>query len=68
MHFASTVTVRREQGSMDVGAGRAHPAPRLARINAPAAGEQATRWRKVLPGAILLTALAVIGGLFPLLF
>jgi hypothetical protein len=68
MHFASTMTVRREQGSMDVAARRPHPAPRLARTKAPAVGAQAARWRKMLPGAILLTALVALGGLFPFLF
>ena len=43
-------------------------APNSAEWIVAAVGAQAARWRKMLPGAILLTALVVLGGLFPFLF
>jgi hypothetical protein len=68
MHIASALVVRRDRESINI-------APRRARWSHPLAwfaipGERATavKWRKLLPGAVLLTALIAAGGLFPFLF
>jgi hypothetical protein len=68
MHVASPMAVRREPGSMDVASRPAYRAPRSARFKAQDPGVPVARWRKMLPGAILLTALVAVGGLFPFLF
>jgi hypothetical protein len=68
MHIANPMAVRREPGSMDVASRPAYRAPRFARFQAQNPGASVSRWRKMLPGAILLTALVAVGGLFPLLF
>jgi len=68
MHIASPMAVRREPGSMDVASRHAYRAPWFARFKASGPGAPVARWRKMLPGAILLTGLVAMGGLFPLLF
>jgi hypothetical protein len=68
MHIASPMVVRREPGSIGVASRPAYRAPRFARFKAQDSGAPVARWRKMLPGAVLLTALVAAGGLFPLLF
>jgi hypothetical protein len=63
MHIASALSiVRRAPVQSDA------PAPQTrVRFLAPRPATKAT-WRAALPGAILLTVLALLGGLFPILF
>jgi hypothetical protein len=63
MHIASALTVvRRVPVQSDIPVARGHRVPGQDRETA-AAG-----WRKIMPGAILLTVLVLLGGLFPFLF
>jgi hypothetical protein len=63
MHIASALTVvRREQVQTGLPMSRG----RRPRAQKPAAGT--VGWRKMIPGAILLTVLVLLGGLFPSLF
>jgi hypothetical protein len=65
MHIASGLAVaRREPTQADVPMSREGSIP-IARHPAETA---AVRWRKAMPGAILLTILVVLGGLFPIIF
>ena len=60
MHIASGFAlVRREPAQSDVASGLTSPE----RLNATR-----TWLRKILPGAILLTVLAALGALFPIVF
>jgi hypothetical protein len=70
MHIASALTVvRRAPVQSDAPAPQALAPP--SSIGMPPIATPATRapsWRTALPGAILIAALALLGGLFPILF
>ena len=70
MHIASgPALVRRNPAQSDIANGHPEPAPGLTwrwtpdRVDATRA-----RLRKILPGAVLLTVLVLVGALFPILF
>jgi len=70
MHVASgLILVGRESVQSDVAAPRGRRAPGPAPFQSQQhADPTRARLRKILPGAILLTVLALIGGLVPLIF
>jgi hypothetical protein len=68
MHIASALTVVRRATvqSDSPGSRRLRPGPAL--VLAPESAALSAAWRrKVLPGAILLTLLILLGGLLPIL-
>jgi hypothetical protein len=69
MHIASGLAlVRRDPAQSDVGA-RAWRLPRLEWVRTVGETEAVRpRVRKILPGAILLMVLVVLGALFPIVF
>jgi hypothetical protein len=70
MHIASGLAlVRREPAQSDLANGHPTPAPGLAwRWKPDRLGTTHGRLRKMLPGVILLTVLAALGAMFPILF
>jgi hypothetical protein len=70
MHIASGLAlVRRDPAQSDIATARSGRLGGLVRWPTPErAGAIRTRLRKILPGAILLTVLAALGAMFPILF
>jgi hypothetical protein len=70
MHIASGLAlVRRDPARSDIRTTRARRMPSLVWLRTPEQADATrARLRKMLPGAILLTVLAALGALFPILF
>jgi hypothetical protein len=70
MHIASGLAlVKRNPAQSDIPIARAGRAPRFARFRTPEQTGAIRAWlRKILPGAILLTVLVLLGALFPTLY
>jgi hypothetical protein len=70
MHIASGLAlVRRDPAQSDKATARTRRVIRLGWLRTPEQhGAMRSRLRKILPGAILLTILVVLGAMFPILF